>query len=68
MTKLKLKVNMTCSACANNIDKTLKKLGVNSVSNPALKITKVEYDETKIDSKKIVKKIKAIGYEAEETK
>ncbi|WKX02166.1 cation transporter [Candidatus Mycoplasma mahonii] len=64
MTISKLKVNMHCAACAINIDKTLNKIGCESISNPVLKITKIKYDENKITHGDIIKAIKGIGYEA----
>ena len=66
MKKLKLKVNMDCSACAVNIDRALKKIGCESQSNPALKITKVTYDETKTSPEVIIKEIKNTGYDVEQ--
>ncbi|MCK5946009.1 MAG: cation transporter [Mycoplasmataceae bacterium] len=66
MKKLRLKVNMDCASCAVNIDKTLKKMGCVSQSNPALKLTKVEYDESKTSPDEIIKKIKGIGYDAKQ--
>ena len=64
MKKLKLKVNMDCSACAVNIDKALSKVDCESQSNPALKITKIQYDESKITPEEIIEVIKKTGYDA----
>ena len=64
MTKLKLKVDMHCATCSRNIDSLLKKNGLESQSNPALKITKLNYDESKISEQEIIKLIKGIGYDA----
>ena len=66
MKKLRLKVEIDCATCAVNIDKTMKKMGCESQSNAALKITKVQYDETKTSPEEIIKKIKDIGYDAKQ--
>jgi len=63
MTK-KFKVNMHCASCSMNIDKTLAKIGVESVSNPSLKITKIKHVPENISEDDIIKAIKGIGYEA----
>jgi Cu+-exporting ATPase len=57
---------MTCSACANRIEKVLQKAeGVEHVVvNYAMETASVVYDETKIDLPGIIKKVKQIGYDA----
>lgn len=66
MTNIKFSVDMHCASCAQTITKALDKK-VNAVqANPALKIVKVEFDETKISSEEIIKTIAQVGYHAKE--
>ena len=65
--KLKLKiVGMHCTSCAMNIDGELEDTeGVKSASTSyARQETDVEYDEEKVNEKKIVEIIKIVGYTA----
>jgi len=67
MKKLLLKIDgMHCTSCAMNIDGDLEDTdGVKSAStNYAKQKTEVEFDEGKIDEKKIAEIIKATGYSA----
>lgn len=67
MTKIKLKIDgMHCTSCAMNIDGELEDTeGVKSAStNYAKQYTEVEFDEEKVDEKKIVEIIKSVGYTA----
>lgn len=62
--------DMHCSSCAVNIDLDLEDVeGVKSASTSyAKQICEVEFDLDKIDSRKIIAKIKKTGYTAEEIK
>ncbi|MCL4366077.1 cation transporter, partial [Patescibacteria group bacterium] len=65
--KKKLKIDgMYCTACAMNIDFDLEDLeGVKQAkTNYAKQETEVEYDQEKIEVKKIIDTIKKTGYEA----
>ena len=67
MTKNKFKiVGMHCASCAMNIDGELEDTeGVKqSNTNYAKQVTEVEYDEKKIDEKKVIEIIKSVGYSA----
>lgn len=67
MTKLKLQIDgMHCTSCAMNIDGELEDTdGVKSSStNYAKQYTEVEFDEKKINEKKIIDIIKSVGYSA----
>lgn len=57
---------MHCTSCAMNIDGELEDTeGVKSAStNYAKQYTEVEFDEEKVDEKKIVEIIKSVGYTA----
>ncbi len=57
---------MDCASCAMNIEIFLKKMdGVAKVNvNFAAGKAAVDYDETKVDEKKIIEAIKKLGYEA----
>lgn len=61
--KLKLTVNMHCATCAGNITKALKNECELVNANFALGIVKVEFDGSKTNEEKIIKKINDIGYE-----
>ena len=64
---LKLKIiGMHCTSCAMNIDGELEDVqGVKSASTSyARQETDVEYDEEKVNEKKIVEIIKNVGYTA----
>ena len=67
MTKLKLKISgMHCTSCAMNIDGELEDTeGIKSSNtNYAKQVTEIEYDEKKINDKKIIEIIKNVGYSA----
>lgn len=66
MTNKKYSVDMHCASCASIIEKALKKKGVEVNANPALKIVKVQFDDTKITSQEIIDEIARVGYHAEE--
>lgn len=66
MTNKKYSVDMHCASCAMTITKALNKKGVEVEANPALKIVKVSFDESKLTSEDIVKEIARVGYHAEE--
>ncbi|OCL92321.1 heavy metal translocating P-type ATPase [Aliarcobacter thereius] len=57
---------MTCSACSNAVDRSIKKLdgisevNVNLLSNSMI----VKYDDTKLNDEKIIKTVEDAGYEA----
>ncbi|OCL88826.1 putative copper-importing P-type ATPase A [Aliarcobacter thereius] len=57
---------MTCSACSNAVDRSIKKLdgisevNVNLLSNSMI----VKYDDTKLNDDKIIKTVEDAGYEA----
>ncbi len=57
---------MSCSSCANNIEKKLNSLGgiISSNINIATEKGQVEYDETKIQVKAILKAVEDVGYGA----
>lgn len=57
---------MHCTACAMNIDGELEDIdGVKqSNTNYAKQITEVEFDEKKLDVKKVIETIKTVGYVA----
>jgi P-type Cu+ transporter len=66
MPKISLDIGgMDCAACARNIDRGLKKQAgvISSNVNYATKKAYVEYDEAKIDLKKIKATIKKSGYQ-----
>lgn len=70
MVKKKLKIEgMHCSSCALLIDMDLEDLeGVKSAETSYAKSeTKVEYDEGKVDLRKILHIIKEAGYQATNT-
>ncbi len=66
---VKLRITgMTCGGCASNVHNTLtKQEGVidNEVEYPG-DIAMITYDSEKITEKTLIKKIKAIGFNAEE--
>ncbi len=64
--KLKI-VGMHCTACAMNIDFDLEDLeGVKKAqTNYAKQETEVEFDEEKIDVKKVLEQIRKTGYTAQ---
>jgi Cu+-exporting ATPase len=65
--KIQLEISgMTCSACANRIEKVLQKSdGVDSVVvNYAMETATVVFDDEKVDLQKLIHRIKNIGYEA----
>lgn len=67
MKRIRLKVEgMHCTACAMNIDGELEDIdGVKqSNTNYAKQITEVEFDEKKLDVKKVIETIKTVGYVA----
>ena len=67
MNKIKFKIEgMHCSSCAMDIDGELEDTGGVKCSNTSYvkQMTEVEFDEQKIDDKKIVEIIKKIGYSA----
>lgn len=55
---------MTCSACANRVECGVKKMeGINNANvNLTTEILTVDFDENKISSDEIEKKVKALGY------
>ncbi|PFV33410.1 heavy metal translocating P-type ATPase [Bacillus cereus] len=55
---------MTCAACANRIEKGLKKVeGVHEANvNFALEKTKIMYDPTKTDPQQFKEKVESLGY------
>ncbi|HDR6284900.1 TPA: copper-translocating P-type ATPase [Bacillus cereus] len=55
---------MTCAACANRIEKGLKKVeGVHEANvNFALEKTKIMYDPTKINPQQFKEKVESLGY------
>ena len=61
-------MGMSCASCAAKIEKTLKNLpGVSNASvNFAAETAIVEYDSNEIDTEKMIKAIKDIGYDAKE--
>src|SRR5699024_9697392 len=56
---------MTCSACANRIEKVLKKMaGVSEVNvNLALETATVTYNERDVQPQDMIEKVKKMGYE-----
>lgn len=67
MIKKKFKITgMHCTSCAMNIDGELEDTeGVKgSTTSYAKQETEVEYDEKKVDEKKILNTIKSVGYTA----
>lgn len=66
--KKKLKIGgMHCTACSMNIDFDLEDLdGIKSAkTNYAKQESEIEFDEEKLDMKKILETIKKTGYEAQ---
>lgn len=57
---------MTCAACANRIEKGLKRLpGVSSATvNLALESAQVQYDPAQVSVQDLQQKVKKLGYEA----
>ena len=55
---------MTCSACSNRVERGVKKMeGINNANvNLTTEILTVDFDENKISSDKIEKKVEALGY------
>ncbi len=66
MIEIKYSVDMHCASCANVIEKALKGKVKTLKTNPALKIIKVSFDESKISSADIIGEIKKVGYDAQE--
>lgn len=67
MTKKKFKITgMHCTSCAMNIDGELEDTeGVKEANtNYAKQETVVEFDEKKLDEKKVLEIIKSVGYTA----
>jgi len=67
MTKLRLKIEgMHCTSCAMNIDGELEDTeGIKSSNTSyAKQATEIEFDQNKINEKKIIEIIKKIGYSA----
>ncbi len=65
--KKKISVSgMHCANCALNIEKTLKKQGVDTMVNFSTNTASVDYDEKKTSIEDILKKISDIGYGAVE--
>lgn len=58
---------MTCAACANRIEKGLKRLpGVKEVNvNLALERARVEYDSSVVHPNQMIEKVKQLGYDAQ---
>lgn len=66
MSQLQLKVSgMHCTSCAMNIEGELEDLpGVKRVNvHFAKQMADVEYDETQVDSHKIITTIETLGYQ-----
>lgn len=64
MTKKTYKVNgMDCTSCAMLIESDLEDAGVNAICSYARSTLDVEYDESRISDEKIIKVVKASGYE-----
>ena len=60
---------MTCAACSARVEKVLNKMDhVKAEVNLATEIASVQYDDTVIQPGEIVKKIKQIGYDVQQTK
>ena len=57
---------MSCSACSSHVEKSVSKLeGINTVSvNLLTNSMQVEYDETKLDTGKIIEAVEHAGYGA----
>ena len=55
---------MTCSACANRVERGVKKMeGINNANvNLTTEILTVDFDENKISSDEIEKKVESLGY------
>lgn len=71
MTKALLKIQgMTCAACAARIEKGLGRLpGVGKANvNLALERATIEYNESEVSVADIIKKVKDLGYKANERK
>lgn len=67
MTKLKLKIDgMHCTSCALNIDMDLEDLEgvIKSHTSYAKSETEIEFDEEKVDQKKLIEAISTTGYNA----
>jgi Cu+-exporting ATPase len=63
-------IGMTCSACANNIERRLKKIdGIESANvNFAIEKLNIVFDETKVKQEDIINAVKKGGYDLEEEK
>ncbi|TDT72030.1 Cu+-exporting ATPase [Hypnocyclicus thermotrophus] len=63
-------IGMTCTACANNIEKRLKKIeGIESANvNFAIEKLNIVFDETKVKQEDIINAVKKGGYNLEEEK
>src|SRR5690625_2995408 len=60
---------MTCAACSARVEKVLNKMDhVKAEVNLATEIASVQYDGSVIQPGEIVKKIKQIGYDVQQTK
>ncbi|MEK4566574.1 heavy metal translocating P-type ATPase [Alkalihalobacillus sp. FSL R5-0424] len=59
---------MTCAACANRIEKGLKRMdGVEEVQvNSTLEVAHVSYDHSKVEPNDLFQKLHSLGYEAVE--
>ncbi|GGE23562.1 copper-translocating P-type ATPase [Marinithermofilum abyssi] len=57
---------MTCAACANRIEKGLRKLSgvVNANVNFAMETARVEYNPSEVSVSDIIKKVEQLGYQA----
>ena len=57
---------MSCSACSSHVEKSVSKLeGIKTVSvNLLTNSMQVEYDETKLDTGKIIEAVEHAGYGA----
>lgn len=67
MKKIKFKIEgMHCVSCAMSIDMDLEDLNgvIEAKTNYAKSQTEVEFDEEKVDDKKIVEIISNVGYKA----
>ncbi len=63
MTQKEFKIEgMTCGHCVMAVKKELQKLDNLKIDNVEIGSAKVEYDEDKIDNKKIIDAIEEAGY------
>lgn len=66
MYKVKYKIlGLDCSSCAAMLELDLEDLGIKARCNYAKSELEVEFDQTKLSEKDMIKKVRSLGYTIE---